>query len=92
MANATSYRTYAQDIYRNLKLRSQIVDKNLGEGLSDPSLLGRILIDAPEKQRSQINKEILQYLRLLPSYTKFSKQIDDWAKAAVDDLSTTETE
>ena len=85
MANATSYRTYAQDIYRNLKLRSQIIEKNLGEGMSDPTLLGRMLIDAPEKQRLEISQDVLKYLRLLPSYTKFSKQIDDWAKAAVDE-------
>jgi len=90
MANATGYRTYAQDIYRNLKLRAQSVEKNLGEGMSDPSILGRILIDSPEKQRFEIGQDILKYLRLLPSYTKFNKQIEDWAKAAVDESSPAE--
>lgn len=83
MANATNYRTYAQEIYRNFKLRAQLVEKQLGEGMSDPSLFGRLLIDAPEKQRIQIGETVFHYLRLLPSYTKFNRQIDDWAKSAV---------
>lgn len=90
MFNATAYRTDAQNIYRSLKLRSQIVEKQLGEGMSDPALLGRMLIDAPEKQRLEMADKVLSPLRLLPSYTKFSKQVEDWAKAALDELSTPE--
>lgn len=87
MANATSYRTDAQEIYRNLKLRSQIVEKNYGEGMSDPALLGRMLLDAPERGLAELKPTLLNNLRLLPSYSKFGKQIDDWARAAVEDLS-----
>lgn len=87
MANATNYRTDAQNIYRSFKLRTQIVEKQLGEGMNDPALFGRMLIDAPDTQRLQVKKEILTYLRLLPSHTKFGKQIDDWAKAALEELS-----
>jgi intracellular multiplication protein IcmJ len=87
MSNATNYRSDAQNIYRSLKLRSQIVEKQLGEGMSDPALLGRMLIDAPDKDRLRINEEVLAPLRLLPSHTKFNKQIEAWAKAALEELS-----
>lgn len=90
MFNATNYRTDAQNIYRNLKLRSQVVEKKIGEGMSDPALLGRMLIDAPEKQRLEITENVLTPLRLLPSYTKFSRQIEEWAKNALKELAVTE--
>lgn len=86
MYNATSYRNDAQNIYRSFKLRAQIVDKQLGEGMSDPVALGRMLIEATEEQRAEITKKVLTPLRLLPSYTRFSKQIEDWAKAALNEL------
>lgn len=88
MSNATNYRVDAQNIYRGFKLRSQIVEKQLGEGMGDPALLGRMLLDAPQKQRVEMMEKVLLPLRLLPSYTKFNKQIEDWAKAALDELST----
>jgi len=91
MFNATSYRGDAQNIYWGLKLRSQIVEKQLSEGMSDPALLGRMLIDAPEERRLEIVEKVLSPLRLLPSYTKFNKQIEDWAKSALDEMSTQES-
>jgi intracellular multiplication protein IcmJ len=87
MSNANNYRNDSQNIYRGLKLRSQIVEKQLGEGMSDPTLLGRMLLDTPDKQNSEVGMGILEYLRLLPSYTKFTKQVEDWAQAALDDIS-----
>lgn len=88
MANATNYREDAQTIYRNLKLRSQIVDKQLGEGMSNPILLSQVLIDTPNQDRSsRIIDEILSSLRVLPSQSRFSKQIEDWANAAIKELS-----
>jgi intracellular multiplication protein IcmJ len=80
MSNATDYRTDAQNIYRGLKLRSQAVEEKLGEGLSDPALFGRILIDMPDKDRIHIAEKILPPLRLLPSYTKFAKQVKIWSE------------
>jgi intracellular multiplication protein IcmJ len=88
MANATNYQEDAQAIYRSLKLRTQIVDKELGEGMSNPILLSQVLIDTPNQDRSiKIVDEVLAPLRLLPSQSRFSKQIDDWAKAALSELS-----
>ncbi|MEI8054390.1 MAG: type IVB secretion system protein IcmJDotN [bacterium] len=88
MTNATSYRADAQNIYRGIKLRMQIVEKQLGEGMSDPSLFGRVLIDIPDKDRARILKEALPPIRLLPSYTKFAKQVEAWSKDSLEELST----
>lgn len=90
MANATNHRTDAQNIYRNFKLRSHIVEKQLGEGMSNPSLLGQMLLDVPSKERMKIMDKTLGPVRLLPSQSKFSLQIDDWAQEAVRELSTEE--
>ncbi len=86
IANATNYRTNAQTIYRDLKLRSQVVDQILGEGMSNPARLGQMLIDAPLEDRERIQQSVLKDLRLLASKTKFEKQIQAWAAAAVDEL------
>jgi intracellular multiplication protein IcmJ len=86
IANATNYRTNAQTIYRDLKLRSQVVDQMLGEGMSNPARLGQMLIDAPLEDREKVHRTILKDLRLLPSKTKFETQIQTWAVAAMDEL------
>lgn len=86
IANATSYRADAQTIYRNLKFRQQIVETSLGEGMSNPSRLGQMLIDAPLENRDQVITKVLKDLRLLPSKTKFDEQIKTWAASALDEL------
>jgi len=86
IANATSYRPDAQNIYRNLKLRSKLVEKELGEGVTHPARLGQILIDANLKGRKQLQARVLKNLRLLPSRTKFKEQIRAWAEAAVEEM------
>ncbi len=87
MSNDTSYSSVAQNIYRDLKLRAKIIDQHLGEGMSEASLFGRMLIDVQEKDKDKINKEILSSLRLLPSYSKFSKQIKEWSEDIQEDVS-----
>ena len=86
IANATSYRTNSQTIYRDLKLRSQVVDQVLGEGMSNPAKLGQMLIDAPVEDRTKLQTSLLKNLRMLPSKTKFETQIQAWAVAALDEL------
>lgn len=86
IANATDYRADAQAVYRSLKLRSQLVEEQLGDGMSNPATLGQVLIETREKNTD--NKDaLLKDLRLLPSRSKFSQQIEDWAKAALKELS-----
>jgi intracellular multiplication protein IcmJ len=87
IANASGYRTDAQNIYRNLKFRSQIIEKELGEGMSSPRMLGQILIETDIKAMDRVNKEIFSHSRLLPSRTKFNTQIEAWADAALEELS-----
>lgn len=89
IANASSYRTDAQNIYRNLKFRSQMVEKEVGEGMSNPRLFGQVLIEAQIKPQDKINQQLFSNIRLLPSRTKFSAQIEAWAEAALEELSTT---
>jgi intracellular multiplication protein IcmJ len=86
MGNTNSYSTDAQEIYRNLKSRSRIVEKHLGEGVSDASLFGRMLLDAPAEDKVRIEKEMLPKLRLLPSFSKFSEQIRGWSEAMTEEL------
>jgi len=56
--------------------------------MSDPAILGRMLIDTPDKDRAVVGERVMKPLRLLPSNTKFSKQIETWAKAALEELAT----
>lgn len=86
MANDTNYSAISQNVYRDLKARSKIVEEHLGEGMGDASLFGRMLIDAPSKDRAKVDKDILSSLRLLPSYSKFSRQVKEWSDAMQDDL------
>lgn len=85
IANATNYRADAQAIYRSLKLRTQSVEEQLGEGMSNPAMLGQLLIETGTNPDT-----ILKDLRLLPSRTKFNQQIEDWAAAALKELAETE--
>lgn len=87
IANATAYRNDAQNIYRSLKLRSQIVDDKLGEKMSSPSLLGQMMIDSATDVRREVEQKLLPSVRLLPSRTRFNKHIEAWAQAALDELS-----
>lgn len=87
MALGLSYDADVKSIYRNLKLRSQLVEKELGEGVSIPSLYGRLLVDARIEDYSRIVNTFSQKLRLLPTPSKFSTQIEAWATAAFGELS-----
>lgn len=89
IANASSYRADAQNIYRNLKFRSQVVEQELGDGMSSPRMLGQVLIETEVKAMDRVDTEIFTKLRLLPSRTKFNVQIEAWAEAALEELSST---
>lgn len=87
MANAMNYRSDAQAIYRNLKSHSKVVEEKLGEKLSNPALFGQALIDAQLENRTFLSESVLSQLRLLPSRSGFSEQINTWAQAALQDMS-----
>jgi intracellular multiplication protein IcmJ len=79
MVKATDYQNEAQNLYRTLTLGSKVVEKTLSEGMSDPALLGRMIIDAYMEDRIVTTEKILKDLRLLPSRDKFNAQILAWA-------------
>ena len=68
----------ARNIYRGLKLRSQLVERYLGEGMSQPTVLGRMIIDKNLMTIKTLNNQLLGPLRLLPSVTYFVLQIKQW--------------
>lgn len=68
----------ARNIYRSLRLRSQLVEKELGEGLSNPALCGQMLIDVNIENKSAFIKAFNAKIRLLPDMNKFSVQLDQW--------------
>lgn len=83
----TNYNVVAQDIYRNLRQRSRIVEQYLGTEMSDAALFGRMLMDVESKHRRKVDEEIVAPLRLLPMYSKFGKQLGEWFCAARDEIS-----
>ena len=82
MDNGGAYKDTAQNIYRNLRLRCQIVEKELGVGTSNPRALGQLILEY-QSRHAKLSQNFLQSLRLLPSYSKFKLQLDAWAAAAV---------
>ena len=77
-----TYMNKAHEIMNSLKLRSQYVEKNFGEHMSKPSMLGQMIVDTPYKDMHNKKSAILKDLRLLPNLDDFSILIQDWIKHA----------
>jgi intracellular multiplication protein IcmJ len=85
MGNGTGYQETAQSIYRSFKFRSQLIETKFGAGTSNPAVLGQLMLEQLARGDEE-KRNILQDLRLLPSYTKFRVQLDAWAAAALEEL------
>lgn len=85
ITNDTGYKSSAQDIYRNFKFRSQIVEEKFGEGTSDPAIFGQLIIDA-DVVATDMPAKFFKNIRLLPSRAKFRKQIEQWAASALEEI------
>jgi intracellular multiplication protein IcmJ len=85
ITNDTGYKTSAQTIYRSFKFRSQVVEDKFGEGTSDPSILGHLIIDSGPIADGDLAK-LFNNIRLLPSRAKFRKQIERWAASALEEM------
>jgi intracellular multiplication protein IcmJ len=85
ITNDTGYKSSAQNIYRSIKFRSQIVEDKFGEGTSDPALFGQLMIDSDVKQ-IEISDQLFKNICLLPSRAKFRKQIEKWAASALEEI------
>jgi intracellular multiplication protein IcmJ len=77
----------SKNIYRTIRLRSQLVEKQLGDDLSNPSTYARMLIDADQKQAEIFNNKVSQSVRLLPDMIGFQPLIRGWQAAALKELS-----
>jgi intracellular multiplication protein IcmJ len=85
ISNNSAYKTIAQNIYLNMKLRTSVLEQKFGEGSSDPSTFGHLLIDSKHYGDQKI-QQLLNGVRLLPSRAKFRTQIESWASKAIDHL------
>lgn len=91
IANDTGYKNSAQTIYRGFKERTQVVEQKFGEGASDPSIFGHLLIDSGRAKTDIVNV-IFKDMRLLPSRAKFRRQIDGWAAQALEEMKENESQ
>ncbi|MES2142320.1 MAG: type IVB secretion system protein IcmJDotN [Pseudomonadota bacterium] len=73
MNNNTEYKESAQNAYRDLKSRSQIIEAELGESMHEPAQFGQSLIESGE--RGVLAKEVFAPIRLLPSRAGFKMGI-----------------
>src|SRR3990167_8678719 len=79
--------SHAKNIYRSLKLRAQLIEEKVGEGLSNPAQFGQMLIEAGEQQKKpMIQETILKAFRLLPNLARFSAEIIAWSRAGINAL------
>lgn len=85
MGNGTGYQDSAQAIYRSFKFRSQQIESRFGSGTSNPSVFGQLVLEH-QASHPGAKTNILDNVRLLPSYTKFKVQLDAWAAAALEEL------
>jgi intracellular multiplication protein IcmJ len=88
ITNDTGYKATAQTIYRTFKFRSQMIERKFGEGSSEPSVFSQLLLNAASgEDYKKIEGSILKNICLLPSMSKFRKQIERWAATALEELS-----
>lgn len=73
MNNNIEYKESAQDAYRHLKLRAQIIEDEWGENMQDPALFGQLLIESGHKA-ALLKKELFTSVRLLPSRAGFKSE------------------
>lgn len=83
IVGGTKAATQARNIYRSFKLRSQQAEKLLGEGLSQPALLGRLLVDYGEKECQAVQQQLAHSIRLLPDLQRFAEPVKTWIQAGL---------
>jgi intracellular multiplication protein IcmJ len=73
MNNNSEYKESAQNAYRHLKLRSQIIEDEWGENMQDPALFGQLLIESGNKT-VLLEKKMFTSIRLLPSRANVNRE------------------
>jgi len=87
LVGGNSYSSQSKNLYRSLRLRSQVVEQKLGEGMSNPALYGHLLIDATHEGKEKVNAELSQQLRVLPQLPRFVSKIEVWQTSGLNALS-----
>jgi len=86
IANSGEQAELSQSVYNSMRLRAKYVEQSVGKGLSDPAMLGQMLIDTPLDHPDYVCEETMANLRILPSIDAFSEQIRDWSQSAMNKL------
>lgn len=73
----------ARNIYRGFRLRSQSVEKVVGERFSQPAVLGRVLAEKGLNGLNTWNRELSEVLRLLPDPAAFAAMVGGWVNTAI---------
>ena len=51
--------------------------------MSNPAFLGQMIVDTPGVKREDVEKHILQNLKVLPSLELFQDRVVAWAKETI---------
>ncbi len=84
MVTVSQLAGHAKSVYRSLKLRSQLVEKQLGEGMSNPAVYGRMLVDNSGSQATKLHADVCRNVRLLPNLEKFSYNMQILVSEAIE--------
>ncbi len=84
MNQQTEYKETAQNAYRHLKLRAQVIEDEWGEEMQQAATFGQLLIELEHK--ALLKQKIFSAVRLLPSRAGFSVQNADWSHAITTQL------
>lgn len=84
MNNETEYKETAQNAYRHLKLRAQVIEDEWGEEMQQAAIFGQLIIESEHK--ALLKQKIFSAVRLLPSRAGFRIQNADWSRAVATQL------
>ena len=63
------------------------MEQRLGEGMSEAAYFGQVVMLIDDKEtKEKLEKDILPYLRLLPSKEAFTKTLNGWCKSIKSEL------
>lgn len=88
LTSTSAYFSEAQEVYRQLKARSSLVEDYFGETMSKPAVMGRAILDSHVKDTREKGLRLLKNVRLLPSRSGFKSLIDQWSSQSSQNLIT----
>jgi intracellular multiplication protein IcmJ len=86
MASGSKSEPHIKSVYRALRMKAKVVEKMLGEGMSQPSRLGQLLVDSDCDVTKQFKASGWQHFRVLPLFTRFVYQVEQWANEVFIDI------